>query len=82
MIDAAKTAARIKHICLYLLLEGAAYMLDCLDNRFVDKLTGWRGVSSQAIGGRMPMPLPNAASCTAWAVRNPKEKMKASRHTA
>ena len=71
MINANKIGARFKHICLNLLLEGAACVLDCLDSRCMNKLTGWRGVPSQAIGGRMPMRLPNASSCTAWAIRNP-----------
>jgi hypothetical protein len=69
MVDTHETAARIKRICLNLLLDGATCVLDCLDNRFVHKLTGWRGVSCQAFGGRMPMCLPDARSCTSWVVR-------------
>ncbi len=66
MIDAYKTGARIKQICLNFLLEGTACLFDCFDNRFMHKLTGWRCVRLHANAGWMPMHLPNADSCTAW----------------
>jgi hypothetical protein len=67
-VDTRDTASRLGRICLNLLLEGAACALGSLDNRFMRSLIGRR--SDQTLGKRLPMRLPDARFCTAWASKS------------
>lgn len=54
---------------LTLLIEGAAYLLNQLENRVMRCLAIRRGVHHHTHGEHMPVRLPNAGSSTAWAMR-------------